>query len=106
MAITSSGRRGRLAPHASRAYLAKNAAEGGDGGSRRELAVGVNGVRCLVVNERATDVIRKLVPVGVWVFLICFGLIAVDLNDNGWFSLYVGIASIALAGIMFWIWKD
>jgi hypothetical protein len=52
------------------------------------------------------EVIRKLAPVGVWVFLICFGLIAVDQDNNGLLSLYVGVASIALAGVMFWVWKD
>jgi hypothetical protein len=35
----------------------------------------------------------------------CFGLIAVDADDSGWLSLYVGGASIALAAIMFWVWK-
>ena len=49
------------------------------------------------------EVIRKLAPVGVWVALICFGLIAVDLDDSGWLSLCVGGASIALAGVMFWV---
>jgi hypothetical protein len=52
------------------------------------------------------EVVRKLAPVGVWVFLICFGLIAVDQGNEGLLGLYVGIASIALAGIMFWVWKD
>ena len=52
------------------------------------------------------EVIRKLAPVGVWVALICFGLIAVDLDNNGWLSLYIGGASIALAGVMFWVrWR-
>lgn len=59
-----------------------------------------------MLSERAKHVIRKLAPVGVWVFLICFGLIAVDQDDNGFLSLYVGVASTALAGIMFWVWKD
>jgi hypothetical protein len=56
--------------------------------------------------DRAKDVIRKLAPVGVWVFLVCFGLIAVDQDNNGLLTLYVGLASTALAGIMFWVWKD
>jgi len=54
----------------------------------------------------AKEVIRKLAPVGVWVFLICFGLIAIDQDNNGLLALYVGVASAALAGIMFWVWKD
>jgi len=54
---------------------------------------------------RPKEIIRKLAPVGVWVFLICFGLIAVDQNDNGPLIFYIGLASAALAGIMFWVWK-
>jgi hypothetical protein len=53
----------------------------------------------------AKEIIRKLAPVGVWVFLIFFGLIAVDQNDSP-LIFYIGLASAALAGIMFWVWKD
>jgi hypothetical protein len=56
--------------------------------------------------HRGKKIIRKLAPVGVWVFLICFGLIAVDQKDNGPLIFYIGLASAALAGIMFWVWKD
>ena len=50
-------------------------------------------------------IIRRLALVGVWVFLIFFGLIAVDQNDSP-LIFYIGLASAALAGIMFWVWKD
>ena len=56
--------------------------------------------------SRAKEIVRKLTPIGVWVFVICFGLMAVDQDNNSLLSLYVGIASIALAAIMFWVWKD
>ena len=55
---------------------------------------------------RPKEIIQKLAPIGVWVFLICFGLIAVDQNDKGPLIFYIGLASAALAGIMFWVRKD
>jgi len=58
------------------------------------------------VVTRAKEIVRKLTPIGVWVFVICFGLISVDQDNSGLLSVYVGIASIALAGIMFLVWKD
>jgi hypothetical protein len=59
-----------------------------------------------MVNERTKEVILKLVPLGIWVALICFGLTAVDQDDTGLITLYVGMASTALACIMFLVWKD
>jgi len=37
-------------------------------------------------------IIRRLALVGVWVFLICFGLIAVDRGDSGPLTFYIGVA--------------
>jgi hypothetical protein len=59
-----------------------------------------------MLSERAKEVILKLAPLGIWVALICFGLTAVDQDDTGLLSLYLGMASIALACIMFLVWKD
>jgi hypothetical protein len=54
-----------------------------------------------MLGERIKEVIRKLAPLGIWVALICFGLTALDQDETGLLTLYVGMASIALAGIMF-----
>jgi hypothetical protein len=59
-----------------------------------------------MLSERAKEVILKLAPLGIWVALICFGLTAVDQDDTGLLSLYLGMASIASACIMFLVWKD
>src|SRR5262249_38622377 len=47
------------------------------------------------------EIIRKLAPVGVWVFLNCYCLIVLDQDYTGLLPFYVGVASTALAGIMF-----
>jgi hypothetical protein len=59
-----------------------------------------------MLGERTKEVILKLAPLGIWVALICFGLTALDQDETGLLTLYVGMASIALAGIMFLVWKD
>jgi hypothetical protein len=54
-----------------------------------------------MLGERIKEVILKLAPLGIWVALICFGLTALDQDETGLLTLYVGMAYIALAGIMF-----
>jgi len=59
-----------------------------------------------MLSERTKDVILKLAPLGIWVALICFGLTAVDQDDTRLLTFYLGMASTALACIMFLVWKD
>ena len=40
------------------------------------------------------------------VFLIWLGLTAIDHGDDWLSGVYVFVASIALAGLMYWIWEE
>ena len=59
-----------------------------------------------MLRERKREAIRGIGVIGVWVFLIWLGLTAIDHGDDWLLGAYVFVASIALAGLMYWIWED
>ena len=56
-----------------------------------------------MLHERKREAIRGIGVIGVCVFLIWLGLTAIDHGDDWLLGVYVCVASIALAGLMYWI---
>ena len=60
-----------------------------------------------MLRERKREAIRGIGVIGVWVCLIWLGLTTIDRGDDWLLGVYVFVASIALAGLMYWIiWEE